>query len=370
MSSNKKLSISKVWSFVIKEISFIKLDLAMVKPFRISLGSTNSYEGYLVRITTDDGITGFGEATSTPFITGDTMGSIEYELKLFSEALKGKEESPELINELTGKIVKTAKASRNAIDCALWDIIGKRSKLNVKKLLGDYRNKIKTSYTVDLVSPEIARKQAIELLEKGVDIYKIKVGSGIEEDVDRVKTVREIIGPDRMAYVDFNQAYTPRKAVEISRTLSKYGIEFLEQPVPMGDLKGLKYVRDRSEIPVFADEAIFTPYDVLNVLQSESADGINIKLMKCGGITDAIKMVNIAEAFRSPVMIGCMVETRIANSAGLAVALSKGQVKYADLDGYSSIIEDIASTGITFKEGYVSGSDLPGIGAEVKSGFF
>lgn len=355
---------------VIENISFVKLDLAMVKPFRISLGSTNSYEGYLVKITTDDGFTGFGEATSTPFITGDTMGSIEYELKLFSEALKGKDESPELINELTVKLVKTAKASRNAIDSALWDIVGKRAGLNVKKFLGNYRNKIKTSYTVDLVSPEMAKTQAVDLLSKGVEVFKIKVGSGIEEDLERVKTVREIIGPDRMAYVDFNQAYSPRKAVEISRPLSKYGIEFLEQPVPMGDLKGLKFVRDRSEIPVFADEAIFTPYDVLNVLQTESADGINIKLMKCGGITDAVKMVNIAEAFRAPVMIGCMIETRVANSAGLAVALSKKQVGYTDLDGYSSIIEDIVSTGITFKDGYISGSDSPGIGADLKPGLF
>lgn len=351
---------------MIKQISYTKLELPMVKPFKIALGATNSYEGFLVSVTTDDGITGYGEATTTPFITGDTLGSIEYELKFFSEVLIGKEESPEQLNELMKSLLKGAKASRNAIDCALWDIIGKRAKTNVRKMLGNYRNKISTSYTVDLVEPKLARKQAEDLLSQGIQVFKIKMGSGLEQDLERARAVRDVIGMEKMVYVDFNQAYTARKTIEISRKLAPLNIEFLEQPVTMHDIRGLKFARLRSDIPIFADEAIFSTDDVVNVLENEAADGINIKLMKSGGITEAIKMASVAEAYRAPVMIGCMVETRVANTAGLAVALSRSAVKYSDLDGYSSIIEDIATDGITLKDGEVTGPDIPGVGVGLK----
>ena len=351
---------------VISKISYRKLELPMVKPFRIAIGSTNSYEGFLVSVTTDDGITGFGEATTTPFITGDTIGSIEYELRSFSETLVGWEESPEILNEFMKSTLRSSKASRNAIDCAVWDIIGKRSRTNVRKMLGNYRKKISTSYTVDLVDPKTARTQAQSLLAQGIEVFKIKMGSGIAEDLERARVVREVIGMDKMVYVDFNQSYTARKAIDISKKLAPMNIEFMEQPVPMHDIIGLKFARQRSDIPVFADESIFTCDDVLNVLGNEAADGINIKLMKCGGITEALKMASIAEAYRAPVMIGCMIETRLANTAGLDVALSRSAVKYSDLDGYSSIIEDIASDGITISGGQVSGPDIPGVGVTLR----
>src|SRR5579875_698110 len=347
---------------MIESISYSKLELPMKKPFRISLGSTDSYEGFLVKIKTDDGIVGYGEATSTPFISGDTMGSIENELKIFSTVLKGQEESPELISEWALKHCKSAKASRCAIDTALWDIIGKRANLNVTRLLGNYRKEMPTSYTVDLVDSKNAAKQAKELLGNGISVFKVKMGSGIQADLERIKTVREIVGPDAMVYVDFNQAYSPRKAVEISAHLQKFNVEFMEQPVSMFDTRGLKFVRDHSPIPVFADEAVFGLHEALEILGAEAADGINIKLMKAGGITEAMKIATLAETFGAPVMIGCMVETKLANTAGLAVALSRSIVKYSDLDGYSSIIRDITTQGIQLINGKVTMPDVPGIG--------
>ena len=351
---------------MIENISYSKLELPMAKPFRISAGTTSKYEGYLVKVTTDDGITGYGEATAKPFTTGDTMGSIEYELRKFSEEFKGKDESPELLNELCVKLIKSSKASRCAIDAALWDIIGKRAGLNVTRLLGNYRKSIETSYTVDLAPPEQARQQAQKHLQNGVRIFKIKTGSGIEEDVERVKVVREVIGDEPMLYVDFNQAFTPRKTLDISRKLEKYNVEFIEQPLPMRDIRGMKFVRDRSNIPIYADETIFTPDDVATLLQTESADGINIKLTKSGGITEAMKMVSAAESYRVPVMIGCMIETRLASSTALAVALSRPGVKYTDLDGYADVLTDITEDGISFKNGLVELPKVPGLGCTLK----
>lgn len=342
----------------------------MKKPFKIALGSTDFYEGFIVSIESDNGITGYGEATTTPFITGDTIGSIENELSFFSKKLLNAEESPEILNSIMKDTMKSSKASRNAVDCALWDLIGKEADMNIVKLLGNHKNEIKTSYTVDLVNSEYAKKQAEELLNSGIKIFKIKLGSGIEDDIDRVKVVREIVGNDKMIYVDFNQSYTPKKAVEISRKLDKYNIEFLEQPVKEDDISGMKFVHDNSYIPIFADESIFTKRNVADILSKEAVDGINIKLMKSGGITESIKMADTAESFGIPVMIGCMVETRVANTAGLAVALAKSSVKYADLDGYSNIREDPVNEGILLNNGNISiNKKISGAGFNLKDDY-
>ncbi len=355
---------------MIKNIIFKRIVLEMKKPFKIALGATNFYEGFYVSVETSDGIIGYGEAVPTPFITGDTIGSIEDELKVFSKELIGLDESPEIINKKMKQIMKASKASRNAIDCAIWDIIGKRANMNLTKLLGNHKKSIVTSYTVDLVDGEQAEVQAKELLRQGIKVFKIKMGTGIESDLERVRRVREVIGSKPMIYVDFNQSYTPKKAVEISKKLEEFNVEFLEQPVSSNDISGLKYVRDNSSIPVFADESVFTPKNLVDVLSKGAADGVNIKLMKSGGITDAIKMVEVAESFGVPVMIGCMVETRLANTCGLVVALSKSGVEYADLDGYSSIIEDPVENGIVLNNGEVTlNESIPGIGLSIKKNY-
>ena len=355
---------------MIKSINFQRINLVMKKPFKIALGTTEFYEGFFVSIETNDGITGFGEATTTPFITGDTMGSIESELSYFSKKLVGEEESPEIVNSRMKSLMRSSKASRNAIDCALWDIIGKRANMNLAKLLGNHKKSILTSYTVDLVDEASARAQAKELLNQGLKVFKIKVGSGIEEDLRRVRAVREVVGDGKMIYIDFNQAYSVKNTVRISRLLEPYNIEFIEQPIASTDIAGLRFIRDHSEIPVYADETIFTPQDVSEVLRREAVDGINIKLMKSGGISDAMQMANTAKSFGVPVMIGCMVETRIANTSGLVVALGNSAVKYADLDGYNNIRDDPVSEGILLKNGEVGlSSDLPGTGIALKDEF-
>jgi len=352
---------------MIKKITYRKIELEMRKPFRIALGVTDSYTGFIVRVESDDGYVGYGEATTTPFISGDTLGSIEDELSAFSKSLLDSPEAPELLNDLMKRSMHSSKASRNAVDTAVWDLIGKKGGLNLTKFFGNYRKKILTSYTVDLVDPATAALQARDLLDQGIKVFKIKLGSGIEEDISRVQMVREVVGDDKIIYVDFNQSYTPKNAVRISRELEEYDIEFLEQPTDAEDIDGLKFVRDNTVIPVFADEAIFRLHDVGNILSSEACDGINVKLMKSGGLTESMKIIDTAEAFGVPVMVGCMVETRLANTSGLVAALSKKNVKYADLDGYSNIKEDILNEGIKLEDGFVTmNTDLPGTGCVIK----
>ncbi len=348
---------------MIKKLSYRKIELEMKKPFRIALGSTESYNGFIVKLETDDGFIGYGEATTTPFITGDTLGSIESELSAFSRTLPGLPDSPEFLNDRMKTTMRSSRASRNAVDTALWDIIGKRANLNLTKLLGNYRKEILTSYTVDLVDPSSAAVQAKDLLNQGIKVFKIKLGSGIKEDTERVRTVREVVGDDKTIYVDFNQSYTPKNAIILSRQVEEFNIEFLEQPTIANDMDALKFVRDNTTIPVFADESIFTLHDVADILSRDACDGINVKLMKSGGLTESIKIIDTAEAFGVPVMVGCMVETRLANTSGLVAALSKKAVRYADLDGYSNINVDILDEGIVLKDGQVTmNTKIPGTG--------
>ncbi|EQD66445.1 mandelate racemase/muconate lactonizing enzyme family protein, partial [mine drainage metagenome] len=195
----------------IKELQYKKINIDMKKPFKIALGSTDFYEGYFVKVVSDSGLEGYGEAIPTPFITGDTMGSVEAELSIFRQALKGSELSTEAVNERMKALARSSKASRAAVDMALYDILGKKADLPLYQILGGYRSSMKTSYTVDLVGAPEARIQAKELLDDGVLFFKIKLGKSTDEDFERVKAVREVIGDDKMICVDFNQSYLTKE---------------------------------------------------------------------------------------------------------------------------------------------------------------
>jgi L-alanine-DL-glutamate epimerase-like enolase superfamily enzyme len=354
---------------MIADFDFYRLEIPMVKEFRISLGSTKKYEGFLVRLRTDEGIEGWGEGVPTPFITGETMGSVEAALVGIRELVTGMNEaSSEQIWEAMQGSVVGSYAAKCAIDTALWDIAGKRCGLPVSSMLGGYRERVRTSFTVDLGTIEEAGKSAGEFAAMGLGAVKVKLGLGIAEDYERVKVVRERIGTGKVLYVDFNQSYTPKKAVELAQAIHRFEVEFLEQPTPARDIAGLKFVREHSPLPVMADESVHGPEDVIEIVRQEAADMINLKLMKAGGITRGRKVVELAEAAGMPVMIGCMVETKIAVTAGTHLALGMRNVRYADLDGYTSLKDDVTRNGVSLQNGENRVSGKPGLGIEVDPG--
>ena len=351
---------------MIRSVSYTSLEIPMEKEFRISLGSTHSYEGFIITIETDDGGRGYGEAVPTPFITGETMESIAAALKLLKPAIEGMDETDtESIGDVMEKTVVGSYAAKCAIDTALWDLIGKKAVVPLYKLLGGYRKSIRTSFTIDIGTMEEVEKYTREFVEAGLKTIKVKLGRGLREDYERVKRTRQTAGDDITIYVDFNQSYSAKKAVELSRDIHKFELEFLEQPTPAHDLAGLKFVRDHSDIPVMADESVHGPEDAMKIVMSEAADMINMKMMKAGGITRGRKIINIAEGAGLPVMIGCMVETKIAVTAGTHLALGMKNVKYADLDGYSSLKKDITTGGLELKNGENTVSGRPGLGLDV-----
>jgi L-alanine-DL-glutamate epimerase-like enolase superfamily enzyme len=348
---------------MIKSVEFRNIEIPMKKAFRISLGSTESYEGYIVTVETDDGQRGLGESVPTPFITGETLSSIREALGILGRAVTGMDETRiDLITEVMERTIVGSYAAKCGIDTALWDLMGKKAGLPLSSLLGGYRESIRTSFTVDIGAMDEVEKYTREFMDMGIRAVKVKLGRGLREDYERVKRTRQTAGDDVMVYVDFNQSYSAKKAVELSSSIHKFEIEFLEQPTPAGDISGLKFVRERSSIPVMADESVHGPEDAMRIVREEAADMINMKLMKAGGISRGRRIIEIAEAAGMPVMIGCMVETKIAVTAGTHLALGMKNVKYADLDGYSSLMRDITTGGLVLKNGENSVSGKPGLG--------
>jgi len=191
-----------------------------------------------------------------------------------------------------------------------------------------------TDITIANDTVEQMVRKSLEAIMDGYTFLKVKIGNDIDLDIDRVKAVRKAVRRGIKIRVDANQGWRPKEAVSIIRKFEDMGldIEFVEQPVNAWDLDGLKYVTDNVETKILADEAVFGPSDAFKIIEKRAADLINIKLMKCGGINNAIKIYNMAENMGIRCMMGCMLESRIGITAAASFAASKSNMIKADLD--------------------------------------
>ena len=202
--------------------------------------------------------------------------------------------------------------------------------------------------------------------QRGYDCLKVKVGIDPELDVARLAAVREAVGKDVCIRIDANQAWNAKQAVRILNQMQDKGldIEFVEQPVPAADLEGMQYVTRHADVPVLADESVFSPADALKIMQTGAADLVNIKLMKCGGITNALRIAAAAEVYGVECMIGCMLEAKISVNAAVELACAKKIITRIDLDGPVLCSEDHILGGATFEEKNITVSDAPGMGIQ------
>ena len=249
---------------------------------------------------------------------------------------------------------------------ALWDLYGQLYNIPVYKLLGGGRKQIVTDITISVNDPDTMVSDSLKAVARGYDCLKMKVGVNPELDVARLSAVRNAVGKDIVIRIDANQAWTPKQAVKILNKMQELGldIELVEQPVSAHDFAGLKYVTDRSYVPVLADEAVFSPENAMTILQMGAADLINIKLMKCGGIYNALKIASAAEVFGVECMIGCMLEAKISVNAAVHLACAKNIITKVDLDGPVLCSEDPILGGAAFDEKIITVSDAPGLGIQ------
>lgn len=353
------------------KITDIRLGILSVPlrvPFKTALRTVNSVEDVIVEILTDTGNVGYGEAPPTGVITGDTTGAIIGAVNdHIKKALTGRDidDFEDLMLALQSCIVKNTSA-KAAVDMALWDLYGQLYQIPVYKLLGGSRKSIVTDITISVNEPEEMAADAQDAIRRGYDCLKVKVGKEPEKDISRLSAIRKVIPPETCIRIDANQGWSPKEAVRILNGMQEKGldIEFVEQPVKAHDFEGLKYVTERSYVPVLADESVFSPEDALKIMQMGAADLVNIKLMKCGGLYNALKIVSAAEVYGVECMIGCMLEAKVSVNAAVHLACAKQIITRIDLDGPVLCSEDPVEGGAVFQEKEITVSDLPGLGIQ------
>ena len=348
----------------IRELEIHPLSIPLKEPFTISLGTIEESNNVIIRIKTDE-FTGYGEAAPAPRITGDTQNQIIEGLKHVKKILIGKDPFDIIrIEEEIDRALRGNHPLKNAVDMALLDLIGKEIKKPVYKFLGGYRSEFRTDFTIGIKKPDEMAKDAIKIVEDGFDTIKIKVGVDPEEDIERIKRIRDAVGYKIKLRADANQGWSPKEAVKAVKSMEKYDLELIEQPVPWWNIKGLRWVRERVDIPVMADESVFSPQDALKLIEEKAVDMFNIKLMKCGGITNGIKIANIAEAAGMECMVGCMSETGVAITAASHLVASARNITRADLDSSLTLVKDPAKGGVKIERGKVILPDGDGLGIE------
>lgn len=350
----------------ITEIRLGILSVPLRVPFKTALRTVNSVEDVIVEIHTDTGAVGYGEAPPTGAITGDTTGAILGALRdHIIKTLVGRnvDEFEDLLRALNGCVVKNTSA-KAAADMALWDLYGQLYKIPVYKLMGGSRKSIVTDITISVNDPEEMARDTVNAVERGFDCLKVKVGANPALDVARLAAVRQAAGDDMCIRIDANQAWQPKEAVQILNQMQEKGlqIEFVEQPVKAHDLEGLKYVTEHAYVPVLADESVFSPQDAVKIMQMGAADLVNIKLMKCGGLYNALKIASAAEVYGVECMIGCMLEAKVSVNAAVHLACAKQIITKVDLDGPVLCSEDPILGGAVFHEKDITVSDAPGLG--------
>lgn len=347
-------------------ISVDQINLPLAKPFVTSRRKAASLSSAVVKITTDTGHVGYGEAPSNHSVTGDTKEAAEAAvLNYISQNLIGREISDLESNmEILNSSMQCNVSAKAATDIALYDLWGQLYNAPLYKLLGGYKSTLKTDMTISVGTKMV--EDAIKQKDLGFDTLKIKVGTGGLKDFDTIMDISKAVGDNISLRIDANQGWTAKEAVRIIKKLEHSGanIEFVEQPVNARDFSGMAFVTKNTMTDIAADESVFSPKDVVDILKMEAADIINIKLIKSGGIHNAIKICNIAESFGKPCMVGSMLESDLGAVAAAHFAASQKNVKYVDLDTPFFVSGRATQGGIIYNGKNISFSKGAGLGIE------
>ncbi|TAH43925.1 MAG: dipeptide epimerase [Gammaproteobacteria bacterium] len=351
----------------ITDIRFGMLRVPLKTPFKTALRSVDQVEDIVVMVNTDSGHVGYGEAPATAVITGDTHGSIIEAIRHYiSPRLIGHEVAD--LNHLThlvqGAMEKNSSA-KAAVEIAIYDLWGQLYNAPLYRLLGGGDPVITTDITisVDYIDKMVADSMAA--VERGFESLKIKVGKDIGVDIERVKAIYAAVEGRALLRLDANQGWTAKQAVYALQTLEDAGVrlELVEQPVKAHDLDGMKYITERVHTPVMADESVFGPMEVIELIRMRAADIVNIKLMKTGGLSNAIRIADIAAIYGVDCMIGCMLEGSISVAAAVHLAVAKSHaITKIDLDGPSLCAFNPVDGGVLFNDSEISVTDAPGLG--------
>jgi len=342
------------------------LTAPLKNPFVTALRRVDELCDLVVIIETDAGMVGYGEGASTPVITGETLGSMKACIDYLSPHLIGLDlEDFETILLRVHSLILHNTTAKSALEIALYDLKAKSLKEPLYKMLGGSKKAFSTDITISMGSIEEMIKASLDAISLGYTSLKIKIGDNPKKDIERIKAIHQSIGKDISLRLDANQGWTAKESVSLLHALEKQDIiaEFIEQPVHAKDIEGLKYIKERVQTPLLADESIFSLEDARYILEMNAIDYVNIKLAKTAGLSQALQLADLAKAFDTKCMIGCMLEGPIALSAGVHLASAKADIiSMIDLDAVSLLVSHPVQTSIVFDESKIVLSDELGLG--------
>lgn len=350
----------------IREIEAIPLELPINRPIKMANAVIRKADIMLVRIHTDEGLYGVGECAVAPYFTGETKGSIRYALEqIIKPALLGQD--PFRIEYLASRLDAVLLGNHSvkaAVDIALYDLVGKALGVPVYKLIGGMnREKIRTTWHIAHWDPAKDTAEAEAGLERGFQVFKLKVGNpDYSCDVACTKTVRKALG-DKDLSLDANQGWNSAEAVSRIQELAAYHPTFFEQPIKWWDIEGMAKIASEVSVPIVADEGVFTAEDAYRYISAGATEILNVKLLKAGGISGALKLAHVAEAANIPLFIsGKIAESSVSTAAAVHLGVALRELAY-DISTTSHYLEeDVAAEPLLPVGGWISPPSGPGLG--------
>ncbi|MED4751978.1 dipeptide epimerase [Brevibacillus choshinensis] len=351
----------------ITSITVSGIKLPLIRPFIVAYETYYDMPTLLVKVETDAGITGFGEATPDQHVTGETWEST-YSMLVHHLAPLVIGEDPfaiERIHERMAETVYGSPSAKAAIDLACYDIMGKATGQPVYNLLGGrYHEVMPVPYVVSILEPSVMAEEAAQALKDGYSTIKIKVGTNPSMDVERIRAVRKVIGDGVQLRVDANQGWKNRAlSVWVLEQVKDCNIDWIEQPVVADDITALAEIRRQIHIPVMIDEGVHGDREMRETIVKQAADKLNIKLMKAGGIYPALKLVAQAEMAGMECQVGSMVESAVATAAGAHLSAAKKAIISNELVGPLMFARDVAV--FPYENKTIKLTDRPGLGLDV-----
>jgi L-alanine-DL-glutamate epimerase-like enolase superfamily enzyme len=326
-------------------------------PFVIARGGASEHRLLRVRVVDDDGVEGWGEAAPNRFYgeTIDTAVAALARLAPVVEQCDGR--AVEDVETEMNRALRLNGSVKSALSAALHDLMGKRLGVPVYELWGlDPSHAPLSSFTIGIAASDDELRRRIEQAA-AYPVLKVKLGTDRDEQIIRVARAA---APDKVLRADANAAWTAKQALRLIDVLADCGVEYVEQPLPPHDLDGLRFVRERSPLPVIGDESCVVATDIPRL--AGVVDGINIKLSKCGGLREALRMIATARAHGMLVMAGCMIETSLGITAAAQFA---PLLDYADFDG-AALLADDPYSGATIDGGRIAIPSGPGLGVRAR----
>jgi len=340
--------------------------LPLTRPYLIATRQVSTVDLHFVRLESSSGVSGYGCAAPTAVTSEDPEDCFSMLGAVGHEVLKG--QNSHRLRFLTQKLrTQCSKypSALAALDMALYDLVAHSFGISVAVMLGRPMDPLPTSITIGILPLEETLDEAREYLDRGFKCLKVKLGLHYEQDLERLYALRSLCPDDIHIRVDANQGYTIEQTHELVLASTALGLELIEQPLKRGDERKMDALSKDARQMMAADESLLDPSDALPLAWGEQFGIWNIKLMKCGGITGALAIADMAQMVGIDLMWGCMDESVISIAAALHTGYSCSRTKYLDLDGSFDLSKDIGKGGFRLSDGSLHLLDETGLGVTV-----